>query len=63
VRVEMETVIAQMAEFLLGMLVLSLSLMVKWLTMEPMIQVTPQGKMRNPEGQVNFSSAPVVSFL
>ena len=59
----METVIAQMAEFLLGMCVLSLSLIVKWLTMEPMIQVTPQGKMRNPEGQVNFSTAPVESFL
>ena len=52
-----------MAEFLLGMCVLSLSLIVKWLTMEPMIQVTPQGKMRNPEGQVNFSTAPVESFL
>lgn len=55
-RVDIATVIAQTADFLLGMWVLSSGLIWKWLTMAPMIQVAPQGKIRKPEGQVKFSS-------
>jgi hypothetical protein len=55
----MATVMAQMAEFLLGMWVRSSGLIWKWLTMAPMIQVAPQGKIRNPEGQMKFSFSPV----
>jgi hypothetical protein len=62
VRVEMATVMAQMAEFLLGMWVLSSGLIWKWLTMAPIIQVAPQGKIKKPDGQAKFSFSFVKSF-
>ena len=59
----MATVIAQTADFLLGIWVLSSALIWKWLTIAPMIQVAPQGKIKNPEGQVKFSSKLVKSLV
>ena len=60
---EIATVSPQRAAFLAGISILSYFFIVKWFTISPMIHVIPQGKIRNPAAQVNFSSAPVTSFL
>ena len=59
----MATVKAQMADFLLGIWVLSSGLIWKWLRMAPMIQVMPRGKIKNPEAQGKLSSWLVKSLV
>jgi len=51
----MHTVMAQIMDFLAGMLVRSSGLIWKWLTSSPANQVMPQGSTKKAEAKVNLS--------